>query len=96
MLLPMVYLCLELGFHRVSVTGKAVTDTTWRTTSTATGTDESYTVLDGPLLPRLGWSQHQQPSLMVWTGTDGRRHRLSFQWFRRRDVYAIIAAVQAL
>jgi len=93
---PLGYLALELFSHRVAVTATTVTDSTWRRSSTTDGSSESYTVLAGPVIPRLSWSQRQQPSIIVWTGTDNERHRLSLQWFRRDDVYAIIAAVQAL
>ncbi|MCB0922450.1 MAG: hypothetical protein H6513_04630 [Acidimicrobiaceae bacterium] len=95
-LLPLPVLGLELLHHRVSATATGVTDATWRGSSTTDGSSESYTVLAGPVIPRLSWSQRQHPSIIVWTGTDGLRHRLSLQWFSREDTYEIIAAVRAL
>lgn len=95
-LLPLPLLGLELFLHRVSVTATTVTDSTWRGSSTTDGSSESYTVLDGPVMPHLSWRQRQHPSIIVWTGTDGMRHRLSLQSFSRKDAYAIVAAIQAL
>lgn len=91
----MMYLVLELVFHRITVSGRTVSEVTWRRTRTSADVEEACTVLAGPLLPQLSLRNRQQPSAIVWTESDGRQHHISFQWFRRRDAYAMIAAIQA-
>lgn len=96
MLLPAIYLGVELVTHRVIITATSVSDVKARSTSDADGSHESYTILDGPPFPWLSWSRRQRPVAILWTGTDGSDHRLSFVWFRRKDAHAIIAGVHAL
>lgn len=95
-LLPAVHLVVELSLHRVVVTATTVTDRTWRRSSTTDGSTESITVLDLPEGLSQMWSTRRRPTMVVWTGVDGRRHQLALHWFRRREVPAIIAAVQRL
>lgn len=88
-----LYLGVELCTHRVVIDAASVSDVRIRSTSVTDGSHESHTILDSAL---LSWSLRQRPVAIIWTGTDGSDHRLSFSWFRPDDAHTIIAGVHAL
>lgn len=88
-----IYLAIELCTHRVVIDATSVSDVRIRSTSVNDGSDESYPILE---VSPLSWRMKLRPIAIVWTGTDGNDHRLSFAWFRRDDARTIIAGVDAL
>jgi hypothetical protein len=87
---------VQLWPRCITITGRTVTDRTWRGESTIDGSCETYTLLDGPALERLAFTRRHRARAIVWRDLGGASHTASLDWFSEADRLTVIAAIRAL